>query len=423
MKRKQKYLCKNVLLAGIALSCTLSLSACGSVVEKKDADMTKVSSDISSINISDNVKLVGLGEASHGASEYQKMKKEVFQTLVENNGCHTFIIEGDFGGSLKVDAYVNGAEVNPEAVIKEIGFGIYRTEEMVDIIEWMRSYNETATAGKEIHFYGMDMQRFDNNKEYLFNILSKAAPALNDKYMTVLSQITDDNRFDISKESLNDISVNLNNLMNDMDSNEKDIVTATDQIHFDFARECANAMHDYCEILIANDRDYSAMRDKSMYNRIQWFISKGDGSVIFINGHNGHMGKTSVADYKCLGSMLNDNMKDSYFAIGTDAKDTQFSSQNEDGSFRVVEVSNKNQFNTQSMTSGMYYIDFSDDAIKNNETWQQIINKKQSFITLNVGLSDFQTKSKAFYTTSIVPADTYDAMIIFDKVKPTNILQ
>lgn len=423
MKNENKHLSRIILVVSIAISCSMFLSACGSTVEKIDADMSKVSADISSIEISNNVKLVGLGEASHGAGEYQQMKKEVFQTLVDKNGCHTFVIEGDFGGALKVDAYINGAEGNPKDVIKEIGFGIYRTEEMVDIIEWMKSYNETLEDSQKLHFYGMDMQRFDNSRKYLSDVLEKSVPSLNDKYIPILSKITDDNRFDISKDELTEISTAFNNLMQDMDSNKKDIISATDQIHFDFARECANAMHDYCEILIAPDKDYSTMRDMSMYNRIQWFIGEGDGSVIFMNGHNGHIGKTSVAGYKCLGSILDDNMKDSYFAIGTDARDTQFSSQNDDGSFRVVEVTNENQFNTQTISQGKYYLNFSDEVIANDEIWQQIINKKQSFTTLNVGLSDLQTKSKAFYTTSIVPSNTYDAMIIFDKVTPTKIFE
>ena len=77
------------------------------------------------------------------------------------------------GGALKVDEYIQGSSGKAEDVVGEIGFAIYRTQEMADLIDWMRSYNETASADKKLHFYGMDAQRYDNNKEYLFSLLYK----------------------------------------------------------------------------------------------------------------------------------------------------------------------------------------------------------------------------------------------------------
>ena len=409
------------ILAVLTASCAMLLTGCAKSTEELRADMTKVETDISTVSVSSDVKLVGLGEASHGASQYQQMKKEVFQALVEHNGCRTFVIEGDFGGALKVDAYINGEPGQVKDVVREIQFGIYRTEEMVDLVEWMKKYNQSAQEGQKLHFYGMDMQRVDNSKEYLFRVLD-AFPSLFQEYITEISKITNDNRFSLSKGELQNISSTLIELIEQMDIHENDIVSVYDKKQFDFAKECANAMYDYCEILIANDTQYNRLRDESMYNRIQWIMQQGDGSVVFMNGHNGHIGKTSVAGYECLGKLLNENMGNAYFAIGTDAGDTEFSSQNNDGSFITVEVKNQNLFINQiSAEGGMYYIDFTKESIKEDENWQKIMNRKQKFTTLNVGLAQWQTMSDKFYTTSIVPAKTYDAMIIFDQVSPTKI--
>lgn len=41
-----------------------------------------------------------------------------------------------------------------------------------------------------------------------------------------------------------------------------------------------------------------------MAEKVEWFVSQGDGSLIFINGHNGHIGKSSVSGYTCLGARL-----------------------------------------------------------------------------------------------------------------------
>ncbi len=37
---------------------------------------------MSNLSLPDHVKIVGLGEASHGVREYQKMKLDVFKALV-----------------------------------------------------------------------------------------------------------------------------------------------------------------------------------------------------------------------------------------------------------------------------------------------------------------------------------------------------
>lgn len=62
---------------------------------------------------------------------------------------------------------------------------------------------------------------------------------------------------------------------------------------FAFARECACSIYNCCDIR-RSDREYNAVRDRYMAEKVQWFVDHGDGSVIFINGHNGHIGKVNL---------------------------------------------------------------------------------------------------------------------------------
>ncbi len=90
------------ILLMAALSVSL-LTGCGNPAFTPAADLSVLQTDLSTLSVPPNIQVVGLGEASHGVKEYQQMKAEAFKALVENNGCRTFIIEGDFGGALKVD--------------------------------------------------------------------------------------------------------------------------------------------------------------------------------------------------------------------------------------------------------------------------------------------------------------------------------
>ncbi len=126
---RKKFIC------GIAIiSCFMAvMTGCGKDTAGVDMELAQI--DVGAITVPEDVLVVGLGEASHGVKEYQEMKAKVFQALVAHNGCRTFVIEGDFGGALKVDDYIHGGEGTAKEAAAQIGFRIYRTEEMEAFIE------------------------------------------------------------------------------------------------------------------------------------------------------------------------------------------------------------------------------------------------------------------------------------------------
>lgn len=183
---------------------------------------------------------------------------------------------------------------------------------------------------------------------------------------------------------------------------------------FAFARECACSIYNCCDIR-RSDREYNAVRDRYMAEKVQWFVDHGDGSVIFINGHNGHIGKVNSAAYDCLGRLLAQQMGGRYFAIGTDAVITSFNSQMDDG-FEELRVENQNALTALAgkTEQGCYYIDV--EAAAEDDGWNSILSDKQRMTSLNVSVV---TAAKAFYTIKAVPKDMFDAMIVFGEVSPT----
>ena len=56
--------------------------------------------------------IIALGEATHGNKEFQQLRLDVFQALVEKYGVHAFALEGDFGGCEAINRYIHGADGN-----------------------------------------------------------------------------------------------------------------------------------------------------------------------------------------------------------------------------------------------------------------------------------------------------------------------
>jgi erythromycin esterase len=129
---------------------------------------------IEDITIPEQAQIIALGEATHGNVEFQQLKLDVFKGMVEHYGIRAFALEGDYGGCEQVNRYIHGGEGTAQEAATAIGFAIYRTEEMTNLISFMRQYNESAVEGEDLRFYGFDMQRY----VYSFRFLTEACKKL-----------------------------------------------------------------------------------------------------------------------------------------------------------------------------------------------------------------------------------------------------
>ncbi len=104
------------------------------------------------------VRVVGAGEASHGTSEFFRMKQRLYRWLVETSGPIDFALEASLSGCAAIDDDVNGGSGDAAALIGNLNLWPWDTHEMVALVEWMRVYNQSKSGAARIHFFGFDMQ-------------------------------------------------------------------------------------------------------------------------------------------------------------------------------------------------------------------------------------------------------------------------
>ena len=63
--------------------CLALLTGCSNKKATVSADLSYMRSDIGTLSVPADVQIVGSGEASHGAAQYQQMKAEVFKTSLD----------------------------------------------------------------------------------------------------------------------------------------------------------------------------------------------------------------------------------------------------------------------------------------------------------------------------------------------------
>ena len=103
-----------------------------------------------------DARIVALGEASHGTAEVVRMTHRLLEYLVEKKGFTVFALEGGSWPNVEiVDRYIETGEGRAALTLRG-------TEEMRDLVEWMRAYNGVPGRVKLLSFTGFDIQRPDS---------------------------------------------------------------------------------------------------------------------------------------------------------------------------------------------------------------------------------------------------------------------
>ena len=138
-----------------------------------------------------DTKLVGLGEATHGTSEFYKMKDKIFRKLVTQKGFNAIIFEIPWGNAKVVNDFVTEGVGSADEVIDQTWYWTYDTQEVRDLAQWIHDYNLTQSAGEKIHFVGCDPQGNDFNIErnMVSTYLNQVQPDSSEMVLSNYSQL------------------------------------------------------------------------------------------------------------------------------------------------------------------------------------------------------------------------------------------
>ena len=103
-----------------------------------------------------DARVVELGEATHGTREFFQLKHRMLEFLATQMGFTIFSIEANMPEAYKLNDYVLTGKGDPKELLKGMYFWTWDTEEVLDMILWMRKFNESGKG--RIEFTGFDMQ-------------------------------------------------------------------------------------------------------------------------------------------------------------------------------------------------------------------------------------------------------------------------
>ncbi|GAB3666176.1 erythromycin esterase family protein [Halopiger thermotolerans] len=130
--------------------------------------------------------VVLLGEASHGTSEYYRLRAEITARLLERGDFAFVAVEGDWTDCYDVTEYVTGRSEADGAREVLADFDRWPTWmwanwEVVEFLEWLADYNDGRERGERAGFYGLDVYGLYESMAAVIDYLREIDPELADR--------------------------------------------------------------------------------------------------------------------------------------------------------------------------------------------------------------------------------------------------
>jgi erythromycin esterase-like protein len=126
-------------------------------------------------------RVVLLGEATHGTSEFYRMRAHITKALIEKKGFTMVAIEGDWPDAALIDGWVRrlrpAASIAAEpAPFSRFPTWMWRNREVLAFVEWLREHNQGRRAAERVGFHGLDLYSMKRSMRAVLAYLERVDP-------------------------------------------------------------------------------------------------------------------------------------------------------------------------------------------------------------------------------------------------------
>jgi protein-L-isoaspartate(D-aspartate) O-methyltransferase len=123
-------------------------------------------------------RVVLLGEASHGTSEFYRARAAITRRLIERHGFNILAVEADWPDAAHLDRYVRhrSPRYGEEAAFQRFPTWMWRNQEVDDFVRWLKDHNGGRDAAAMTGFYGLDLYNLDGSMRAVIDYLDGIDP-------------------------------------------------------------------------------------------------------------------------------------------------------------------------------------------------------------------------------------------------------
>jgi erythromycin esterase len=316
--------------------------------------------------------------------------------------------------------------------INGIYFWIWNTTKMLQMVEWMRSYNQNKPDSLKVKFYGFDMQ-YDKLAVPL--VASKLKQLDSNYYNTHFKALADFKTFDAAKltfakfsegqaDSYKQLFADIAAYLNTQQAGLLKIFSADDVAYLKRDVRLLQQCLDY-DIAVTRLNKKSTfpsegLRDKFMAENMEWILNYGGTqSKMIIWGHNLHVGN------QYMGVIIKKDFQNQYYIIGFDFNKGSFRARNLEDADKVETLSVGNAWNGSSgaifsrLNMPAFFIDM-ESAVKTNSIAAPFFTRK---ILQRIVGAEFNNKTEQRFYLYQPLYNTYDGLIFVNSTTATQAIK
>jgi erythromycin esterase-like protein len=263
-----------------------------------------------------DARVVLLGEATHGTSEFYRMRALITQELVKRLGFDFVAVEADWPDAARIDSYVIGDP--PRTGVRFTPFSrfptwMWRNREVDEFVAWLRSWNlEQRDPADRSGFHGLDLYSMFTSiavvLAYLDDVDPEAARLARSRYGALTPWQKDPAAYGLAV------------LQGRYEASEEAVVAMLKEMlerRLDYALEDGERFFDAAQnarVVADAERYYRAMyygpaaswnlRDRHMFDTLQSLLSfYGPESRGVVWEHNSHVGNALATEMSLRGEL------------------------------------------------------------------------------------------------------------------------
>src|SRR3954469_17464231 len=254
-----------------------------------------------------DARVVLLGEASHGTSEFYRARAAISRHLIEKHGFNIVAVEGDWPDAATLDRYVRHRPPREGEfrAFERFPTWMWRNQEVDAFIRWLRGHNQERIYERMAGFYGLDLYNLSASMRAVIDFLDEQDPELarlaSRRYGCLDPWA--ENPAAYGRHSLTEgyarCEVGVLQMLKDLLQRDVDC----------FGEECdewldaqANARlvkdaEAYYRVMYYGSAESWNLRDTHMFDTLNMILdAKGPGSKAIVWAHNSHIGNAAFTD-------------------------------------------------------------------------------------------------------------------------------
>lgn len=252
-----------------------------------------------------DARVVLLGEATHGTSEFYRARAAITRRLIERHGFNIVAVEADWPDAARIDRYVRHHAPRPRRGESFARFPtwMWRNAEVLAFADWLRQHNESRPMEDRASFHGLDVYSLGESIHAVLDFLDqtdpKAAATARHRYGCLTPWQDKPAHYGraVVHGGRDSCEERVVEQLRDLLTRRIELMEADGEAWFDAVQNAriVRAAERYYRVMYQGAAESWNLRDRHMFGTLQALLAhRGDQGKAVVWAHNSHVGNAAA---------------------------------------------------------------------------------------------------------------------------------